>query len=161
MTTDWKALCAELADELTQFNAWYIEDNGYGMPDLEALLRRCDAALAERPVRPTDEDLWATGDDDFRANYYPTDAIRYARAILARWGNPAPQPVPVNERLPGPKDCDSEGRCWLGEPQIEDSHDATWNLCTQYDAQEFLTWGAKCGWLPFHALPLPEREVSE
>jgi 3-methyladenine DNA glycosylase/8-oxoguanine DNA glycosylase len=44
--TDFRALCAELADELTQFNAWYIEDNGYGLPNLEALLRRTDAALA-------------------------------------------------------------------------------------------------------------------
>lgn len=47
------------------------------------------AALAEQPVGPTDEELWATGDDDFRANYYPTDAIRYARAVLVRWGQPA------------------------------------------------------------------------
>jgi len=47
MTTDFRALCAELADELTQFNAWYIEDNGYGLPALEALLRRSDAALAQ------------------------------------------------------------------------------------------------------------------
>ena len=32
---------------MTQFNAWYIEDNGYGLPALEALLRRSDAALAQ------------------------------------------------------------------------------------------------------------------
>lgn len=50
--TDFRALCAELADELTQFNAWYIEDNGYGLPNLEALLRRCDAALA-KPKPPS------------------------------------------------------------------------------------------------------------
>jgi hypothetical protein len=39
------------------------------------------------PVRPTDEELWALGNEDFRANCYPTDAIRYARAVLARWGS--------------------------------------------------------------------------
>lgn len=70
------------------------------------------------------------------------------------------QPVPVSERLPGPEDCDDQGRCWWGEPQIEDSHDATWNLCTQDDAQEFLTWGTKCGWLPAHALPVPGKVTS-
>ena len=72
-----------------------------------------------------------------------------------------PTPVPVSERLPGPEDCDVEGRCWWGEPQIEDSHDATWNLCTQDDAEEFCIWGTKCGWLPFHALPLLEQEVNK
>lgn len=45
-TTNLCALCADLADELTRFNAWYIEDNGYGLPELEALLRRADSALA-------------------------------------------------------------------------------------------------------------------
>jgi hypothetical protein len=43
-------------------------------------------ALAEQPVGPTDEELWAVGDEDFHANCYPTVAIRYARAVLARWG---------------------------------------------------------------------------
>lgn len=71
-----------------------------------------------------------------------------------------PQPIPVSERLPGPGDCDAEGKCWWGEPQIENSHDATWNFCTQSDAEEFCTWGTKCGWLPAHALPVPTSEVQ-
>ena len=71
-------------------------------------------ALLAQPVakRPTDKELWAAGSDDFRANCYPSDAIAYARAVLARWGHPTPQPVAVGERLPGPEDCDAEGRCW-------------------------------------------------
>jgi hypothetical protein len=44
-------------------------------------------ALAQPEPVPTDEELWAVGNDDFRANCYPTDAIRFARAVLARWGN--------------------------------------------------------------------------
>jgi len=40
------------------------------------------------PVAPTDEELWAVGNDDFRANCYPNDAIRFARTVLARWGTP-------------------------------------------------------------------------
>ena len=39
------------------------------------------------PEGPTDEELWAAVSDDFRANYYPTDAIAYARAVLAKWGH--------------------------------------------------------------------------
>lgn len=84
MTTDWKVLCAELLAWAEKTSSHY-----YKQPDV---LLRARAALAERPVRPTDEELWATGDDDFRANYYPTDAIRYARAILARWGNHPAKP---------------------------------------------------------------------
>jgi len=80
------------------------------------------------------------------------DIITRAADLLAQRH---PEPVPVSERLPGPGDCDAEGRCWWGEPQIGDSHDATWNLCTQDEAEEYCTWGTKYGWLPAHALPLP------
>ena len=47
-------------------------------------------ALMPQPVpeEPSDEDLWAVGDEDFRANCWPTDAIRFARAVLDRWGRP-------------------------------------------------------------------------
>ena len=38
------------------------------------------------PEPPTDEELWETGDDFFQANYYPTDAIKFARAVLKRLG---------------------------------------------------------------------------
>ncbi len=44
---DFRALCVELVDNLERYQSWYIEDNGYGIPDLEALLRRADAALAQ------------------------------------------------------------------------------------------------------------------
>ena len=55
-----------------------------------ALAAEARAALAQpEPVAPTDDELWAVGNDDFRANCYPTDAIRFARAVLARWGTPA------------------------------------------------------------------------
>jgi len=51
--TDFRALCEELVDNLHRYQCWYIEDNGYGLPDLAALLRRARAALAEQPVGPT------------------------------------------------------------------------------------------------------------
>jgi hypothetical protein len=45
--TDFRALCKELVDNLHRCQCWYIEDNGYALPDLAALLRRARAALAE------------------------------------------------------------------------------------------------------------------
>ena len=56
--TDFRALCAELFENLERYQCWYIEDNGYGIDDLEALLDRADAALAQpEPQGPTDEAL--------------------------------------------------------------------------------------------------------
>lgn len=76
--TDFCALCVELL-EWAEFSTSHY----YKKPDV---IIRARAALTEQPVEPTDEDLWAVGDEDFHANYYPTDAIRFARAVLARWG---------------------------------------------------------------------------
>ena len=98
------------------------------------------------------EHLWSIVRDD---NNEPHPLADRAAELLSQRH---PTPVPVSERLPGPDDCDAEGRCWWGEPQIEDSHDATWNLCTQDDAKEFCTWGTKCGWLPANALPTPRHQ---
>lgn len=87
--TNFRALCAELHAAFTTYAVDECHHN---------LLERARAALAEEPAMPTDEDLWNTADLIFQANSWPTDAIRYARAVLARWGNPAPQPpAPVTE----------------------------------------------------------------
>ena len=78
--TDFRALCTELSG----LDGHCVVDCTEEWADAMCRLR---AALAE-PVAeaPTDEELWAAGSDDFRANYYPTDAIAYARAVLAKWG---------------------------------------------------------------------------
>ena len=64
-------------------------------------------------------------------------------------------PVPVSERLPGPKDCDAEGRCWWGTPDFVNSctvtQSAQWRLSAPDDR-----FGSELFWLPAHALPLPE-----
>ena len=109
MTDTFRNLCVELADELTQFNAWYIEDNGYGRPNLEALLCRCDAALAQpEPVAPTDEEIMELMPQQMRDDLATAaramigfdnpkaaaacriilnrHAVDHARAVLARWG---------------------------------------------------------------------------
>ena len=80
MTNPYRDMCSDLIDAL---------DAGIpaGRIRMSPLADRARALLAQ-PVAegPTDEELWAAGSDDFRANCYPTDAIAYARAVLARWG---------------------------------------------------------------------------
>ena len=56
------------------------------------------------------------------------------------------QPVPVSERLPGPEDCDSEGRCWW----FDSSRVEYWFYLEPENRSPRETH-----WLPYHALPLP------
>ena len=83
------------------------------------------------------------------------------------------EPVPVSERLPGPGDCDAEGRCWL--LTVEDEY-PQWRLHSIEGARPggAMIWvpvdsdtGIMCDcfytshWLPAHALPLPSGEVEK
>jgi hypothetical protein len=98
--TDWRALCVELVDNLERYQCWYIEDNGYGIDDLEALLRRASAALAQpEPQGPTDQELHQLWQELYIFHDGPTsgDVAEIARAVLARWGCPAIEPVPQQE----------------------------------------------------------------
>ncbi len=142
--TDFRALCAELAD-------WIHEETRTSSGISDPLVARARAALAQpEPQGPTDEEL-----DELAEEYldWNADGIRgYARAVLARWGRPAIEPVPVSERLPGPEDCDAEGRCWIGSsPTHEaDNFNSSWELSpfTHGDTH----------WLPHWALPVPGVE---
>jgi len=182
MTDTFRNLCVELADELTQFNAWYIEDNGYGRPNLEALLCRCDAALAQsEPLAPTDEeiaqfvDTWWENMQGFAPHGDKTvytvfefvareHFVDFARDALARWGTPAIQPVPVAERLPGLEDCDAEGGCWWWHPgHKEDDFIDGWILLnpkwagSRRDSDDSLIY---THWLPHWALPVPTPAIA-
>jgi hypothetical protein len=64
---------------------------------------------------------------------------------------PTPQPVPVSERLPGPEDCDAEGRCWIYMPDIGTA--PSWRLVDPRDIGPYHTH-----WLPAHALPVPAND---
>ena len=87
-------------------------------------------------------------------------AVNHACAALAKWGTltpqpvleevawlrdlvPAPQPVPVSQRLPGPEDCDA-GECWAWDIAEESWTRTHYAICKQYTH-----------WLPAHALPVP------
>ena len=86
-------------------------------------------------------------------------AVDHARAALAKWGRPTPQPVAVSERLPGPDDCDKQGRCWLWERDCGYTGlkwalvDRAWSLSqTDEDLSVYTHW------LPANALPTPEAK---
>jgi hypothetical protein len=60
------------------------------------------------------------------------------------------QPVAVSKRLPGPEDCDAEGRCWW---YGEGGDMVGWTL----DAEGPSYYRAKY-WLPARALPVPPND---
>jgi hypothetical protein len=139
--TDFRALCAELADSLED----WLSSNSIGGISLDdgtdvELINRARTVLAQRePQGPT--------------------------------GRPAIEPVPVAERLPGPEDCDAEGRCWL--LTVDDDY-PQWRLHSIQGAQSggYMIWvpvdsdGAMVDcfytshWLPAHALPVPQQEAD-
>ena len=85
MTNPYHAMCAELL-------AWaeHTSSHYYKQPDV---LTRARALLAQpEPEKPTDEELWELyqGPGTF-------SPVEYARAVLARWGRPTPQPVADGE----------------------------------------------------------------
>jgi hypothetical protein len=86
--TDFRALCAELADSL---EGW-LSSNSIGGISLDdgtdaELIYRARAALAQpEPQGPTDEELDAVWDEE--AGYFAlyAEAERFGRAVLERWG---------------------------------------------------------------------------
>jgi hypothetical protein len=120
------------------------------------------------PEGPSDKELdhWIMAQPHQQWVPKATDPIRcheldqhelrdFARAVLARWGRPAIQPVPVTERLPGPEDCDEEGRCWWGYTESGNCAYTQWQLKRQVDR-----WGSELTWLPHHALPVPTSQEA-
>ncbi len=75
--TDFRALCAELLQELEHASAWDYQ---------KALKDQARAALAQpEPQGPTDEELydyWISTSPEFGC----ADPVGFARAVLARWG---------------------------------------------------------------------------
>jgi hypothetical protein len=174
--TDLRALCARMADELDHYRQLLMGDRR----EIHALAAEARAALAQpEPQGPTDEELLDFMPETMRADFsyaaklssdatggqvkpgifrvaLNTAALEYARAVLARWGRPAIEPVPVSERLPGPEDCDGEGRCWWFSPPACGPH--TIRLCWTFDSE---TLEGDTHWLPRWALPVPVVEGAD
>jgi hypothetical protein len=142
MSTDYRALCAELLqleqEQPVEYTDWKRRYN--------AAIARVRAALAQpEPVAPTNEDLEDLA-EVMNVSGNPVPAMRRA---LELWGTPTIQPVPVSERLPGAEDCDAEGRCWIFMPDI--GTDPSWRLTDPRDIGPYHTHS-----LPANALPTPE-----
>jgi hypothetical protein len=162
MSTDYKALCAELANHLQGRKD--LECGWPGEDPEQDLLDRARAELAQpEPAAPTDEEIEEWADAASEAPLEEMDPEIYGwrrcftkeqfgasiREALACWGTPAIQPVPVSERLPGPEDCDSEGRCWMFDPCDRGRWCYREALPSDGDPEPFTHR------LPHHALPMP------
>jgi hypothetical protein len=145
MTGDFRALCAELVEaldaELDLFETRHSD-----------LIDRAHALLAKaqpQPVEPTDAQL-----DELWAEIEGSGAIwawqHYARAVLARWGRPAPKPVSVDERLPTQElnELDDQGTCWM-------FHQLNFHYCLCRPDPSVHTH-----WLPHWALPVPQEQAD-
>jgi hypothetical protein len=153
--TDFRALCAELLQELEHASAWDYQ---------QALKDQARAALAQPdPQVPglTDEELlgiedlqttWNAQADAFNSwDELGIDEIVWwaQRQALARWGRFAIEPVPVSERLPGKKDCCSLGYFWaIADDDWEKTHIDSMNW-------QHLKHHGYTHWLPHWALPVP------
>jgi len=156
MTDIFRALCVELVELSAPTDS--IPQLAERLQRLAKLADRARATLAQS-VAPTNEELdelFVSIDEGAAALNWRT----YARAVLARWGTPAIEPVPVSERLPEPEDCDAEGGCWWWHPDHkEDDFDDGWILLNptwadgRRDSDDSLIY---THWLPANALPTPE-----
>jgi hypothetical protein len=157
MTTDYRALCAELVDALDSSNGFLNSDGEWVVPEpIGALVARARALLdTPERVAPTDEQWDALWDKE--AEYFALygEARRFGRAAysLGRQHSPTPIPIPASERLPGVEDCDKERRCWWHAPET-DTKCAVWCLGPGPTCLPPEGFG-ETHWLPYHALPLP------
>ena len=108
-------------------------------------------------VGPSNEELLALRSWSSHGPTFDSDLVTFGRAVwaLACSRTPQPSPVPVAERLPGPEDCDAEGRCWLW---LSDGYDGVsrWIYVHFLHAND----GEYTHWLPHNALPVPGAEVG-
>ena len=145
MTTNFRAMCAELVDA-------YVRGNNLA----ESIFRA--RTLLDQPVAegPTNETPWEINDDDFLL-FSPANAMASQAQKRSRRGRPTPQPVAVSERLPGPEDCDAEGRCWgwWTDPMSE-----YWEYVgVSAPIEPYGSYIPRAGhthWLPANAIPTPE-----
>jgi hypothetical protein len=170
--TDFRALCARMADELDHYRQLLMDDRRA----THALAAEARAALAQpEPQGPTDEEPtdqeieeWADAAAEvpleemdpevhgWRRCFKSDEFSETIRAALRRWGRPAIEPVPVSERLPGPEDCDAEGRCWWFSPPACGPN--TIRPCWTFDSE---TLEGDTHWLPHWALPVPGVEGKQ
>ena len=159
----------EIDEESATLIAWLLEeatqaansDAPYAAGKLNLAAQLLERLSQPEPVAPTDEEIYELFDwmeNEWRSNderEFPLPL--FARAVLARWGRPAIEPVTVSERpiLRSNPFNNSDGHCWCGSKvSIDATGDldvvlpASWELrepCPQDDCV-----------LPHHDLPVPK-----
>ena len=89
----------------------YFLDGTEEEPMMIALRAVCSLGHHAAPL-PTEDEMNDLADEILGIVLPEGSGARLIRRALELWGRPAIEPVPVSEHLPGPEDCDSEGRCW-------------------------------------------------
>ena len=148
MTTEWRALCAELLRALEI----QLDD----LAPSNRLCKRARLALAQpEPVGPSNEELQKAA-DAMRDENDTLSLVEYARAVLQRWGHPTITPIPVSER-PWERDgfCDAEGVCWFWE-----EGGCWWQAYAERIIASGHCPGTYSHCLPFQALPLPGQPAT-
>jgi hypothetical protein len=163
MSTDFRALCAELIEDV----CYLIDCVDHDCCDPVALME-CREHLSQTRTTLAQPEPEGVGEVKELVDWLNASAREWAdlgeydegskchRAadILTRHARPTIKPVPVAERLPGPEDCDAEGRCWWLTLAVADGgrggYSTFWELTTFKAA-------VRCAshWLPHHALPVP------
>ena len=93
---DYRAMCAELLLFSEEAGEICMNESLWPKSDPNCTLLQRARALLDQPVAegPTDEELlrlareWNSGFESIELHF----AADYARAVLARWGHPTPQP---------------------------------------------------------------------
>jgi hypothetical protein len=166
--TDFRALCADLAYELDAETGYTTND---GVRITHPTVTEARAALAQpEPQGPTDEELWELYDE---MGGVPEDSawcLNYARAVLARWGRPAIEPVPVAERLLGSASERFEFSVFDSEYEEQAGGTAPTYSQALSEGLHYLAVYAQDGphslelrrveVLPHHALPVPQKEAE-
>ena len=153
MANPYRAMCAELlvlAEESISYRAQVSEAVN--------LIDRARALLAQ-PEPPVAGEVAAALIElrstamalDQLKMYVAAQRVKRAADLLQ---HQHPQPVAVSERLPGPEDCDEQGRCWWFTPGDDEKCDE-WCLDARPAAYAIPFYGYT-HWLPANALPTPE-----
>jgi hypothetical protein len=146
--TDFRALCAELVELSAPTDS--IPQLVERLQNLAELANRARAALAQpEPQGPTGDDMNDLADDLLGIVLPEGSGARLITRALELWGRPAIEPVPVSERLPGPEDCDAEGKCWWFDRECD-----TWSFNEGRLEEE-------THWAPHWALPVPGVEGAD
>ena len=160
MSDIYRALCAELVDDL-EMSDWPSKLKEAFRADIaraRALLAQPESegsdALHPFVVRHYTDDerpsIKGNGFDGLEIGEDRQEAEEFITWINERI-RPTPQPVAVSERLPGPEDCDEQGRCWLFGYVEGD-----WRLISATNSGIPKLKYCFSHWLPANALPTPE-----